>query len=96
MSESLLMRPVTDDNFGCDGYSIITFVLSQVVMLVIAGTAGTLYHCIVLFDEDDEQQPTLHVAEKVSATLSKLHSTMEFFNFYSTTRQFTKCLRHCR
>ena len=55
-----------DDSFGCDGYSILTFLLGPVVMLVVAGTAGTLYHFIVLFNEDDEEQPTLHVAEKVS------------------------------
>ncbi|XP_003746743.1 nuclear pore complex protein Nup88 [Galendromus occidentalis] len=70
VSDSLLMRPNIDDTFGCDGYSLLTFLLGQVVMLVVAGTAGTLYHCIVLFNEDDEEQPTLHVAEKITLSLT--------------------------
>ncbi|XP_064459760.1 nucleoporin 88-like isoform X1 [Ornithodoros turicata] len=43
----LNMQPPSEDNYGVDGYSLLCLP-SPVPVLVIATTAGTLYHCLAL------------------------------------------------
>lgn len=48
------MNPPSDDNYGCDYCSLLCLPTNPVT-LVLATQTGTVYHCLVIVGDEDEE-----------------------------------------
>ena len=56
----LVINPPSDDNYGCDYCSLLCLPTSPVT-LVLATRTGTVYHCLVIVGDDEEDQNNVNI-----------------------------------
>ncbi|OQR79805.1 hypothetical protein BIW11_05475, partial [Tropilaelaps mercedesae] len=71
--QPLVMLPDVDDNFGSDGYALLSLECgpANCTLLVLGGSGGILYHCLILpRTEDIDVEPEIYVFEQLMLRLT--------------------------
>ncbi|XP_022647132.1 nuclear pore complex protein Nup88-like [Varroa jacobsoni] len=68
----LVMLPEAEDNFGSDGFALLSLNCNPAdsTILILGGTGGVLYHCLVLPTESPDVEPEIYIFEQLRLNLT--------------------------